>query len=106
LCWNLNALLQKIGGGNRGQITISWMVKPVTAIARLPPQNAAGCCSFVPDAPLDLPKPTLAPFAHHEIATCAATVRSRLRDKAAGRKIAPLHKKSKREVTHAKQSPD
>ena len=30
LCWNLNALLQKIGDGNRGEITISWMVKPVT----------------------------------------------------------------------------
>ena len=33
LCWNLNALLQKIGDGNRGEITISWMVKPVTAIS-------------------------------------------------------------------------
>jgi hypothetical protein len=30
LCWNLNALLQKIGDGNHGEITISWMVKPVT----------------------------------------------------------------------------
>src|SRR4029079_10338346 len=39
LCWNLNALLQKIGGGNRGEITISWMVKAVTAIARRPTRS-------------------------------------------------------------------
>src|SRR5207342_852332 len=38
LCWNLNALLQKIGDGNRGEITISWMVNPVTAIAIRPPR--------------------------------------------------------------------
>jgi len=30
-CWNQNALLKKFGFGNHGEITISWMVKPVTA---------------------------------------------------------------------------
>jgi hypothetical protein len=66
LCWNLNALLQKIGDGNRGEITISWMVKPVTAIAIHPPRIAAGCCSFAPDGLRPLPTPS--PFADREIA--------------------------------------
>jgi hypothetical protein len=43
----MNALLEKIGDGNRGEITISWMVKPVTAIRIHPPRIAAKCCSFV-----------------------------------------------------------
>src|SRR5215212_8762306 len=55
LCWNLNALLQKIGGGNHGEITISWMVKAVTAIALRPPRIAARCCSSVPPTPPPLP---------------------------------------------------
>jgi hypothetical protein len=29
--WNQNALLKKFGFGNHGEITISWMVKRVTA---------------------------------------------------------------------------
>ena len=77
LCWNLNALLQKIGDGNRGEITISWMVKPVTAIAHRPPRIAARCCSFVP-------RPNRAtaaqPLPHHEIATSPAASGARLRD--------------------------
>jgi hypothetical protein len=89
LCWNLNALLQKIGGGNRGEITISWMVKAVTAIARRPPQICGEVLQFCSDGPA----PTLlTPPAHHEIATSAAAERGRLRDQAAGRKIAALHK--------------
>jgi hypothetical protein len=51
LCWNLNALLQKIGDWNHGEITLSWMVNPVTAIAIRPPRIVAGCCSFVPPRP-------------------------------------------------------
>jgi hypothetical protein len=86
LCWNLNALLQKIGEGNRGEITLSWMVKPVTAIALRPPQNAADVADLCRIDPRDLPTP----IAHHEIATSAAASRGRLRDKAAGRKIVPL----------------
>jgi hypothetical protein len=86
----LNALLQKIGGGNRGEITISWMVNPVTTIARLPPQNAVGCCLCAGWPRKNLPKRILAFIAHHEIATLPAAVRSRLRDQAAGRKIVPL----------------
>jgi len=43
----MNALLEKIGDGNRGEITISWMVKPVTVIRIHPPRIAAKCCSFV-----------------------------------------------------------
>jgi len=45
-CWNQNALLKKYGFGNRGEITISWMVKPVTAIQIHPPRIAVKCCSF------------------------------------------------------------
>src|SRR5438105_13108845 len=56
LCWNLNALLQKIGDGNRGEITLSWMVKPVTDRGDRPPRIVARCCSFVPDRPLTLPR--------------------------------------------------
>jgi hypothetical protein len=48
LCWNLNALLQKIGDGNRGEITLSWMVKPVTNGRHRPPRIVAMCCSLVP----------------------------------------------------------
>jgi hypothetical protein len=90
LCWNLNALLQKIGGGNRGEITISWMVKPVTDGGDRPPQIVAKCCSFVPLRP---PRPLPTPLAHHERATSPAAAGRRLRDRTAGRKIAPLHKK-------------
>src|SRR5205807_4683963 len=57
LCWNLNALLQKIGDGNRGEITLSWMVKPVTDRGDRPPRIVASCCSFAPDRPLTLPTP-------------------------------------------------
>src|SRR3954469_22345912 len=46
-CWNQNALLKKIDFGNHGEITISWMVKPVTAIRPHPLRIAARCCSFV-----------------------------------------------------------
>jgi len=59
-CWNQNALLKKFGFGNHGEITISWMVKPVTGIAAHPPWFAAKCCSFVP-RPAALPTPP----AHH-----------------------------------------
>jgi hypothetical protein len=90
LCWNLNALLQKIGDGNRGEITISWMVNPVTAIAIRPPRIVARCCSFVPPRPRRL-LPTR--LAHHESATSPAAVGRRLQGRIAGRKIAPLHKK-------------
>src|SRR5215212_2363217 len=47
LCWNLNALLQKIGDGNHGEITISWMVKAVTDGGGRPPRIVARCCSWV-----------------------------------------------------------
>jgi hypothetical protein len=45
-CWNQNALLKKYGFGNRGEITISWMVKPVTGMAIDPPRIVTKCCSF------------------------------------------------------------
>jgi hypothetical protein len=87
LCWNLNALLQKIGGGNRGEITISWMVKAVTAIARRPPQICGEVLQFCSDGPTRPP-------AH---AAPLAITRSRhpqrlrgLRDRTAGRKIVLL----------------
>ena len=104
LCWNLNALLQKIGGGNRCAITLSWMVKPVTGVVRHPLLKAARCCRFVPDSPKRLFKDPPTPIAHHEIATEAPALDGRLPDKAAGRKIVPLHKNQKREETHAEQS--
>jgi hypothetical protein len=47
LCWNLNALLLKIGAGNRRGITLSWLSAGVTAIAIHPPLIVARCCSFV-----------------------------------------------------------
>jgi hypothetical protein len=47
LCWNLNALLQKIGDGNHGEITLSWMVKPVTDASDRPPRIVTRCCSLV-----------------------------------------------------------
>jgi hypothetical protein len=89
LCWNLNALLQKIGDGNRGEITISWMVNPVTAIAIRPPRIAAGCCSFVSKGdPARCPRslPITRSRRRHR------RIDERLRDQAAGRKIAALHK--------------
>src|SRR3954465_3417047 len=33
LCWNLNVLLQKIGTGKNSPITLSWMLRLVTAVA-------------------------------------------------------------------------
>ena len=87
LCWNLNALLQKIGAGNLYEITLSWMPRAVTDIAIHPPQIVAKCCSFVsPASPKSLPTP----LAHHGT---AGRFDKRLRDWAAGRKIGPLHKK-------------
>jgi hypothetical protein len=90
LCWNLNALLENIGGGNRFEITLSWMVKPVTGVVRRPLLKAARCCRFVPDSPRRLSKIPAHPNAHHEIATEAPALDGRLPDKAAGRKIVPL----------------
>ena len=90
LCWNLNALLQKIGGGNRFEITLSWMVKPVTGVVRRPLLKAVRCCRFAPESPKRLSKDPPTPIAHHEIATEAPMPDARLRDKAAGRKIVPL----------------
>jgi hypothetical protein len=60
-CWNQNALLKKYSFGNRGEITISWMVKPVTGIALRPPRIAAKCCSLVSGgraAPVRTPYPS------------------------------------------------
>ena len=86
LCWNLNALLQKIGDGNHGEITISWMVKAVTDGGERPPRIAPRCCSFVPHTP----PPLRTLLLHHEIATSPADLRSCLPDRNGGRKIAPL----------------
>src|SRR5215213_3791696 len=86
LCWNLNALLQKIGDGNHGEITISWMVKAVTDAGDRPPRIAARCCSLVPPILRHRCAPA---FLHHEIATSPVDVRSRLRDRNGGRRIAP-----------------
>ena len=72
LCWNLNAL-QKIGDGDRGEITISWMVKPVTAIA----SSTADCgevLQFCAVAPRPCPR-------------CPSTCPSRDRDIARGRPL-------------------
>src|SRR5215213_4467159 len=64
LCWNLNALLQKIGDGNHGEITISWMVKPVTDGGDRPPRIVATCCSSVSPIP---PLPTRLPSRDRDI---------------------------------------
>src|SRR6266566_4036383 len=85
LCWNLNALLQKIGDGNRGEITISWMVKPVTDGGDRPPRIVARCCSLVPTIPRHRCPRTL-PITRSR--QREGRIDRRLRDHAAGRKIA------------------
>jgi hypothetical protein len=75
LCWNLNALLQKIGDGNRGEITISWMVKAVTAIARRPPRICGEVLQFCSDGATRALPTRRQPLAHHEIATSARRAR-------------------------------
>ncbi len=72
------------------EITISWMVKPVTGDSGLIHRGlrrsvAVLCREGSPATPL----------AHHETATSSAPDSpNACRDRAAGRKIAPLHKKS------------
>ena len=92
LCWNLNALLQKIGDGNRGEITISWMVKPVTAIAAIVHRGlrrgvAVLCRTH--DLRHRCPAPLPITRSRHRRRPSAAACGIG----AAGRKIAPLHKK-------------
>jgi hypothetical protein len=87
--WNQNALLKKIGYGNQGEITISWMVKPVTPRSALSPVvygEVLQFCAFhtAPPPPRHV--------AHHESATLPAAIGRRLRDRMTGRKIVALHK--------------
>jgi len=81
-CWNQNALLKKIGFGNHGEITISWMVKLVTGLAPAPRglrRSVAVWCRAA--------RYHTAPPLDHDTASAAGR---RLPGRMAGRKIASL----------------
>ena len=80
---------EKISFGNHGEITISWMVKPVTGIAAPSTANCGEVLQFC--AAAGPPRcPRLCPSRDRDIA--ARRSAARLRDRTAGRKIAPLQK--------------
>jgi hypothetical protein len=73
-CWNQNALLKKFGRGNHGEITLSWMVKPVTrgasaspglreSVAVLRSRGAAACAPAHPSRARDIARHLRLPLA-------------------------------------------
>jgi hypothetical protein len=82
------------------ELAMNHVIVDITDGYRLSRSSTADCAELLQFCAW----PTAPTLPHQEIATSMTGLCERLRDRAGGRKIVPLHKKPKREVTHAKQS--